>query len=103
MYRKLTVGEKKTIMYSLIFALVSIVLILSTLPEVEKDCLIETVSQQVATITIRSECLESFVKSMLFTSQIAHIVKFSFVAIFIYLVLFFIVAFSDWVKRPPNS
>lgn len=103
MYRKLTVMEKKAIMYSLIFVFISIWLILCTLPEAEKDCLVEVSSQPVATITIRSECLEEFVRSMLLTSQISHILKFSLAAVLIYLIMLFIVKFWVWVKKPPNG
>ena len=102
-YRKLTVTEKKTIMYSVVFVFIALILILVTMPETEKNCLIKTETPQIASITVQPGCLEMIIDSMLLMSQISHIIKFSLSAMIIYFIMFFVVQFARWVNRSPNE
>jgi hypothetical protein len=102
-YRKLTVAEKKTIMYSVVFVFFALILILATMPETEKECLIKTATPEVASITVRPGCLEMIVNSMLLMSQISHVIKLSLSSIVIYLIMLFVVKFARWVNRSSSE
>lgn len=97
-YRKLTVSEKRKILYTIIFFFVSGLIILFEMPDGREVCLRSPATGQNELVAISVQCFDILVKSIMIMDKLFFVVRSVLVSIVCYFGLFLVLKFWSWVN-----